>query len=128
MEGYKNSEIAKITKYSESRVSALACTYANEGISYFEQENRLGGNRRNLAFEEESDMLKEFEEVSEEGQIITVAGIKSVYEEKIGHKSGGETIYRVLKRHGWSKLMPRSKHPNKASDEEIDSSKKLTFE
>jgi hypothetical protein len=28
-------------------------------------------------------------------------------------------IYRVLERHGWRTVMPRSQHPDKASEEEI---------
>ena len=31
----------------------------------------------------------------------------------------------VLERHGWRKVMPRSKHPQKASDEAIEASKKI---
>jgi len=126
MEGYKDEEIAGITKYSKSRVSALVCVYAHEGISYFEQENRVGGHRRNISFDEESKLLAGFDEKAEKGQLITVQDIKAAYEKEIGHKTGGETIYRVLKRHGWRKVLPRSKHPKKASDEAIDASKKLT--
>ncbi|WP_414153386.1 winged helix-turn-helix domain-containing protein [Peptoniphilus sp.] len=37
-------------------------------------------------------------------------------------------MYRVLKRHGFRKIMPRSKHPKKASKEVIETSKKLTAE
>jgi len=33
----------------------------------------------------------------------------------------------VLKRHGWRKIMTRSKHPQKASNAEIKSSKKLNI-
>jgi transposase len=128
MEGYKYSEIAAITKYSASRASALVCIYAHDGISYFETEHRVGGNRRNISFEEESAMLAEFKEAARTGQIVSVSDIKSVFNEKSGHESGSGTIYTVLKRHGWRKVMPRSKHPKKASDEAIAASKKLTLE
>jgi len=127
MEGYKNAEIGRITKYSTSRVSALVCIYANEGLAYFKEENRKGGNRRNLSYAEESELLESFKVLAGKGNIITVKEIKSAYEEKVGHRIGKGQIYRVLKRHGWRKVMPRSKHPNKASAEEIESSKKLTL-
>ena len=126
MEGYKNAENAKITKYSESRVSALVCIYANNGIAYFKQENRLGGNRRNMSYDEETAFLSAYKTLAEQGQIIEVSEIKNAYAEKVGHRIGKEQIYRVLRRHGWRKVMPRSKHPNKASDEVIEASKKLT--
>ena len=126
MEGYKNAEISKITKYSKSRVNALICIYANSGISYFEKENRIGGNRRNLSYEEEKEFLETYRRQAEQGRIIETGAIEKAYEEKVGHSIGGSQIYYILRRHGWRKVMPRSKHPNKASDEAIKASKKLT--
>jgi transposase len=128
MEGYKNAEIAKITKYSKSRVSALVCVYAKEGIVPFQQENRTGGHRRNMSYDEETTFLSTYKELAETGQIIEVSEIKKAYEEKVGHRSGKGQIYRVLARQGWRKVMPRSRHPKKASDEVIETSKKLKRE
>ena len=42
----------------------------------------------------------------------------------IGHSIGTSQIYYVLHRHGWRKVMPRSRHPKKASEEVIETSKK----
>ena len=89
---------------------------------------KYGGNRRNMSEAEEEAILSDFKKKAEQGQIIEVSAIKAVYEEKVGHTIGGSQIYRVLHRHKWRKLMPRSKHPNKASDEAIEASKKLTLE
>jgi transposase len=125
--GYKNSEIARITGYSKSRVSAIACIYAKQGIGYFLQENRKSGNRRNMSHEEEIRLLAQYEEKAKAGQIVVTSQIKKAYEEKVGHRIGGQQIYRVLARHGWRKVMPRSKHPKKASEEVIEASKKLTY-
>ena len=74
-------------------------------------------------------MLETFKKKAEQGQIIEVVTIKAAYEEKIGRKlnSNGH-IYLILQRHEWPKVMPRFKHPNKASDEVIETSKKLTLE
>jgi len=126
MEGYKDSEIAKISKYSKSRVSAICCEYAKFGIEKFKQENRKGGNHRNISFEEEAELLAQFKLSAERGNVVTVQEIKVAYEEKVGHTIGNGQIYYVLKRHGWRKVMPRSKHPKKATDEAIEASKKLT--
>ena len=125
--GYKNAEIAQITGYSKSRVSAMVCIYAKQGIGYFQQENRKSGNRRNMSYEQESQLLAQYEQQAQAGQIVEIGEIKKVYEGKVGHRIGGQQIYRVLARHGWRKVMPRSKHPKKASDEAIEASKKLTY-
>jgi len=47
---------------------------------------------------------------------------------KVGHRISSGQIYRVLHRHDWRKVMPRSRHPKKASEEVIATSKKLTPE
>ena len=57
-----------------------------------------------------------------------VSEIKARYEEAVGNSIGGSQIYYVLKRHGWRKVMPRSRHPKKASEEVIATSKKLKHE
>jgi len=81
-----------------------------------------------MSISEEEAFLSQYKKQAEQGQMIEVSSMKAAYEEKVGHTIGGSQIYYVLARHNWRKVMPRSKHPNKASDEEIESSKKLTSE
>ena len=64
---------------------------------------------------------------AEAGHIVEISKIKAAYVEKVGHSIGNGQIYCVLKRHGWRKVMPRSQHPQKASDEAIEASKKLSI-
>ena len=60
----------------------------------------------------------------EEFASINSNEIKEAYIKLVGHSIGHEQIYRVLRRHGYRKIMPRSRHPKKAGDEEIEQSKK----
>ena len=124
-QGKANAEIGEACQYHSSYVSKLVSIYCNNGLSAV-IENHYNGNRRNMSIYEEKVFLDEFKKQAEQGQIIEVSTIKKAYEEKAGHTIGKGQIYRVLKRHGWRKIMPRSKHPNKASDEAIEASKKLT--
>ncbi len=78
-----------------------------------------------MSLEEEAALLETFKQKAEQGQIIEMREIKATYEAKVGHSIGGTPIHYVLRRHGWRKVMPRSKHPNKASEEGIEASKKL---
>ena len=126
MEGYSNNEIVKITGYCVRQINGLVSVYLRDGLDYFRREQRAGGNRRNMSLSQEAEMLSAFEQAGEAGQVITVAEIKAAYEEKCGHRIGRGQIYRVLARHGWRKVMPRSQHPNKADDGAIEASKKLT--
>ena len=124
--GKKRGEIAQETGFEKTYISKLVSKYYNEGIASI-VENHYPGNHRNLSFAEEEALLEPFKKAAEKGQIVEVSAIKRAYEEAIGRplKSHGQ-IYYVLKRHGWRKVMPRSKHPNKASEEAIEASKKLT--
>lgn len=125
-DGKKCEEVAEITGYSKSRVSSLVCEYMQKGISYIAEEQRKGGNHRKMSLEEETEFLQGFSEMAKEGHILTVGEIRKAYEEKTCEPSAPSAIYYVLSRHGWRKIMPRSKHPKKASEEAIDAYKKLT--
>ena len=57
--------------------------------------------------------------------MLDIHEIKEAYIAKVGHRIGRGQIYRVLHRHGWRKIMPRRKHTKKASEEVIETSKKL---
>lgn len=124
-EGKNISDIVAITGYSRSNVNKLIATYFSEGLSAL-VDNHYSGNRRNMSVEEEAALLEHFRLEAEAGHVVDVREIKAAYEEKVGHSIGGSQIYYVMKRQGWRKVMPRSKHPNKAGTEVIETSKKLT--
>ena len=79
-----------------------------------------------MSYEEETALLEPFRKKAEAGQIVEVSEMNKAYQEAVGHSIGTGQIYHVLHRHGWRKVMPRSKHPKKASEEDIEASKKLT--
>ena len=39
--------------------------------------------------------------------------LKAAYETAIGHETSNSTVYNLLARHGWRKLMPRPFHPKR---------------
>ena len=100
--------------------------YCRKGIEALATEGRKGGNHRNLLIEQEREILEGFKEDAVAGQIITPAEIKAKYDEVLGRETKPSFIYAVLNRNGWRMIMPRSRHPKKASDEAIEASKKLT--
>ncbi len=126
-EGRTGQEIAKITGYNSGYITRLAAKYRRGGIEAI-TGNHYGGNRRNMTYEEEAEFLAQFINAADGGHITDVSAIKVAYDKKIGHETGHGQIYYVLHRHGWSKKMPRSKHPKSAAPEVIEASKKLTPE
>ena len=93
-----------------------------EGITSV-AEKHYGGNHRNLRYEEEAALLEEYRQRAESGQMLSIKEIEAAYEKQVGHRISNSQIYRVLHRHGWRKIMPRSRHPKKASEEVIEASK-----
>ena len=124
-EGEGSKAIAEKTGFHPAYVSQLTRKYRDGGIEAI-AGNHYGGNRRNMSMEEEAALLEPFRDKAEKGQVIVVNEIKRAYEKAVGHTIGGTQIYYVLRRHNWRKVMPRSRHPRKASEEDIESSKKLT--
>lgn len=117
------SEIATVTEYNEKYVSQLISKYYNKGITAI-TSSKYGGNSRKLTKEEEQELLNPFLEKAQNGEIVVVDEIRKAYDERTKESSAHATIYYVLARNGWRKIMPRSKHPKKASDDDIDAYKK----
>ena len=123
--GKSAEEVASATGFHAAYISQLTAKYRTGGIEAI-SGNHYGGNHRNMAVEEEAALLEPYREKAEQGQIVEVSEIKASYEQAAGQTIGVSQIYYVLHRNGWRKVMPRSKHPKKASEEVIAASKKLT--
>lgn len=118
-------EISAATGFHASSVTRLVAKYRDKGIEAI-AGNHYGGNRRNMSVSEEAAILAPFKERAEKGELVEISEIAKAYQATVDHPVSNGQIYFVLHRHGWRKVMPRSKHPKKASEEEIAASKKLT--
>ena len=123
--GASAKEVSEQTGLHAGSVTRLVSKYRNEGLAAI-SGNHYGGNHRNMSVEEEAAILAPFKERAAKGELVSVSEIARAYQNKVNHPISSGQIYYVLRRHGWRKVMPRSKHPKKASEEEIMASKKLT--
>jgi transposase len=123
-EGKSNREISEKTGYNERYITTLMGQYQKQGLEEFIRIKQTS-HRRNLSEADEASVLEDYEQKANEGHELTAAEIRLGLEKALGRKTSGEYVYRVLRRHGWRKVMPRSKHPKAATEEEQDSSKKL---
>ena len=126
-EGYDNQTIAERVGISKTRVVHLVGEYFRNGLEEYIRK-KFGGNHRNMSVEEEEEILQQFRERAEAGQVVIAQEIKQAFDEKLGRDTGRGYIYMLLARHNWRKVMPRSRHPKKADDETIEATKKLTAE
>lgn len=125
--GATAKEVSEATGFHPASVTRLVAKYRDHGLEAI-TGNHYGGNRRNMSVEEEAAILAPFRERAEKGEIIEVKEIEAAYQAAVDHPISASQIYFVLHRHGWRKIMPRSRHPKKASDETIEASKKLSPE
>lgn len=121
-EGKSNAEISMRTGYNERYITKLMGDYAKQGLEEFVRIKHTSHNWH-ISEAEEARILAEVEQRAEEGTVLTIADIEAVFREKIGDTFSRMYVYRVLKRHGWRKILPRSKHPKAASKEEQGASK-----
>lgn len=105
------SDIAKHVGVSVHTIHKLIPTYNRLGIAAVETPGRGGRRREYLTLDEERDFLTPFFERAERGEFTTVEQIKQDFENRIGHEVDETTIHRLLARHQWRKLVPRSFHP-----------------
>jgi transposase len=61
--------------------------------------------------DQERQFLLRFLDQASHGGVLIVSEIKRAFETLVGYKVAKTTIYRMLDRHGWRKIMPRPHHP-----------------
>src|SRR6266571_2530983 len=111
VEPRRASEIARHCGVSKATVHAVISRYNRFGVAAIETPGKGGRRRQYLTLEEEKAFLAPFFAQAECGQIAAVGQIWQAYAQHIGHDVDDSTIYRLLNRHGWRKLMPRPRHP-----------------
>lgn len=121
-EGKSEEKIGEMTGYHPKHIGVIVRKFDMGGVEAV-AGNHYKGNRRNMSFEEEEELLKPFFEEAAKGRIVNVAEIEEAYRKAVSHSISNGQIYRVLKRHEWRKVMPRGRHPDQASEEEREDSK-----
>ena len=66
-----------------------------------------------MTLKAEQALLDHFAKAAGAGELLNIHDLKAAYEKAIGHSTSNSTIYNLLVRHNWRKLMPRPCHPNR---------------
>jgi transposase len=118
-------DIALHCGVAKDTVHKLISRYNRFGIAAIETPGKGGRKRFYLSLEQEKQFLEPFVERAKAGSIATCAEIHAAYEIRVERKVDESTIYRLLERHGWRKVVPRPKHP-KAEREKQEEFKKTS--
>ena len=113
------AEIALHTGVSATPVHRVITTYNRVGPAAIDQSEKGGRHHDYPTLEEE----RAFFARAERGEIATAQEIQQALEAQVQHKVHISSVYRLLHRHGWRKLAPRSRHP-KANPAEQDAFQK----
>ena len=106
-------QIAELTGVSLSTVNRAHMAYDNGGVSALKPKPSGGRIRENMTLKEEKEFLNRFAKAAGAGLLLNVQELKVAYEKAIGHPTSNSTIYNLLGRHDWRKVMPRPFHPDR---------------
>jgi transposase len=120
-----SSEIASHVAVTTSLVHKTISEYNRNGASAIETKGKGGRRHSYLTEQEEQDFMEGFMLQAQKGHISTVSQIKEAYEKQIGKTVHKTTIYRLLERMGWRKVVPLPHHPKK--DKQAQESFKKTL-
>ncbi len=105
--------IAAAMGVSLSTVNRAHMGYDQGGIKALKPRPNGGRRRENMSLREEKALLARFAKAAGAGEMLNIHDLKAAYEKAIGHQTSSSTIYNLLARHGWRKLMPRPFHPRR---------------
>ena len=111
--GMTQPAIAEAMGVSLSTVNRAHMAYDGGGLQALKSKPSGGRQRQNMTLTEEKALLDRFAKAAGAGEMLNVHDLKASYEKAIGHETSNSTIYNVLARHGWRKLMPRPFHPKR---------------
>lgn len=124
--GAHSEDIGPMVGFHPQYVRAVWRRYKKEGERALLGERR--GQSRGRAFLtklEEEDFLRPFFEKAGRGGILMVEPLKRDYEKKVGKAVHFTTVYKMLARHSWRKIVPRPSHPR--ADQEAQERFRVIF-
>ena len=111
--GMRQPAIAEAMGVSLSTVNRAHMAYDHGGLKALKSKPSGGRKRENMMLTEEKALLARFAKAAGAGEMLNIQDLKAAYEKAIGHATSNSTVYNLLARHGWRKLMPRPFHPKR---------------
>ena len=111
--GMTQPAIAAAMGVSLSTVNRAHMAYDQGGIKALKPKPNGGRKHENMTLAEEKALLARFAKAAGAGEMLNIHDLKAAYEKAIGHETSDSTVYNLLHRHGWRKLMPRPFHPKR---------------
>jgi len=104
-------KISEITGLAKSTIRNLHSRCRQKGTKAIKTRKRGGKHNYYLTLEEERKFLKSLEKEAYKSGRLNVKTVHAAFEEKVGTRVALYTVYKLLHRHGWRKIVPRPRHP-----------------
>jgi transposase len=104
-------------------VRLIQKSFIANGVKVFTGKKKGPKKPRWTTFSEEAAFLEGFVKEAKDASVLVANEIKAAWEKELGRTVHKTTLYRMLKRHGWRKVVPRQKHP-KQDKEAVEAFKK----
>ena len=111
--GVTQPAIAEAMGVSLSTVNRAHMAYDRGGIKALKPKPIGGRQRENMTVTEEKALLARFARAAGAAEMLNIHELNAAYEKAVGHETSNSTVYNLLARHGWRKLMPRPFHPRR---------------
>jgi transposase len=112
------AEIALEVGLARQTVHNLIAAYNRQGPVAVETPGHGQRQRAYLSLRQEQRLVERFVKRSTEGQVSTGCQFQPAVERAIGRPIHKTTVYRMLKRHQWRKVVPRPRHPQANAEEQ----------
>ena len=123
--GMTQPQIAGLTGKSLSTVNRAHMAYDQGGRMALKHKRSGGRINENMSVAREKALLARFAKAAGLGEMLNIHDLKAAYEQEIARPACTATIYNLLHRHGWRKLMPRPHHPDRDEVAQIRFKKKV---
>ncbi len=110
--GLSLEQTAQVTGVSLGWVCQLRRRFIAGDVAGTPEMPCAGGRRRqNMTVEQEAQFLASFIDKAQAGGVLVVGEIKAALEERLAREVAKSSVYNLLHRHNWRKLVPDKRHP-----------------
>jgi transposase len=112
------TEIALEVGLARQTIHNLSAAYNRHGPAAVETPGHGHRQRASLTLRQEQRLVERFVQRSARGQVSTGHQFQPALEKALGRRVHKTTVYRILTRHQWRKVVPRPRHPQASAEEQ----------
>lgn len=114
--GWEAQDVAEAIGLTASSVYRRKAEFLDRGEGTLLTDGWGGRRHGVLTRSEEAEFVAQFEQAARAGQMVSASAMLAELAKRSGRRPAASTLYRILARHGWRKVVPRPRHPEADPD------------